>query len=99
MPGSVAGLALALEKYGSGKFTLAELLQPSIRLANDGIPVADDIADTLAEGRGRLSNFSNSLKFLDNADGTPLREGDMLIQKDLAANAVGDRRARPARLL
>ncbi len=83
VPGSVAGLALALEKYGSGKFTLAELLQPSIRLANDGIPVADDIADTLAEGRGRLSNFSNSLKFLDNADGTPLREGDMLIQKDL----------------
>jgi gamma-glutamyltranspeptidase/glutathione hydrolase len=83
VPGSVAGLALALEKYGSGKFTLAELLQPAIRLATDGIPVADDIADTLAEGRERLSNFPNSLKFLDNADGTPLREGDMLIQKDL----------------
>jgi len=26
VPGTVAGLALALEKYGSGKFTLAELL-------------------------------------------------------------------------
>src|SRR5690349_6671638 len=30
VPGTVAGLALALEKYGSGKFTLAQLLGPSI---------------------------------------------------------------------
>ena len=36
VPGTVAGLALALEKYGSGKFTLAELLKPSIELARDG---------------------------------------------------------------
>ena len=28
VPGTVAGLALALDKYGSGKFTLAELLKP-----------------------------------------------------------------------
>src|SRR6201991_4585594 len=57
VPGTVAGLALALEKYGSGKFTLAELLKPAIALASDGIEVADDIADTLDEGRQRLSNF------------------------------------------
>ncbi len=31
VPGTVAGLALALEKYGSGKFTLAELLQAGDR--------------------------------------------------------------------
>ncbi len=55
VPGSVAGLALALDKYGSGKFTLAELLKPAIALANDGIAVADDLADTLDEGRQRLS--------------------------------------------
>src|SRR5271156_2702937 len=30
VPGTVAGLALALDKYGSGKFTLAELLKPAI---------------------------------------------------------------------
>ena len=36
VPGTVAGLALALEKYGSGKFTLAELLKPAIELARDG---------------------------------------------------------------
>src|SRR6195256_6471858 len=33
VPGTPAGLALALEKYGSGKFTLAELIQPAIALA------------------------------------------------------------------
>jgi gamma-glutamyltranspeptidase / glutathione hydrolase len=83
VPGTVAGLALALDKYGSGKFTLAELLKPSIALANDGIPVADDIADTLGEGRERLSRWPASAKFLSNADGKPLRQGDLLIQKDL----------------
>src|ERR1700716_818163 len=36
VPGTVAGLALALEKYGSGKFTLAELIKPGIDLARDG---------------------------------------------------------------
>ena len=85
VPGTVAGLALALDKYGSGKFTLAELLKPAIALASDGIIVADDIADTLGEGRQRLSHWPNSLKFLERADGTPLKEGDQLVQKDLAA--------------
>src|SRR2546429_6776617 len=36
VPGTVPGLALALEKYGSGHFTLAQLLKPSIELARDG---------------------------------------------------------------
>src|SRR5258708_248152 len=42
VPGTVAGLALALAKYGSGKFTLAELLKPAIDLARDGVVIADD---------------------------------------------------------
>ncbi len=37
VPGTVAGLALAHEKYGSGKFTLAELIAPAIKLARDGV--------------------------------------------------------------
>lgn len=85
VPGTVAGLALALDKYGSGKFTLAELLQPAIALASDGIIVADDIADTLGEGRQRLAHWPASLKMLLRDDGTPMQEGDKLVQKDLAA--------------
>src|SRR5262249_47012588 len=55
VPGTVAGLALALEKYGSGKFTLADLLQPTIALARDGFVVADDLADTLPQWYRRLA--------------------------------------------
>ena len=37
VPGTVAGLALALEKYGSGRFTLAQALAPAIELARGGL--------------------------------------------------------------
>jgi gamma-glutamyltranspeptidase/glutathione hydrolase len=85
VPGTVAGLSLALEKYGSGKFTLAQLLQPAIDLARDGFPLADDVADTLAAGQRRLSRWPSSRQMLSHADGTPLHEGDLLVQPDLAA--------------
>jgi gamma-glutamyltranspeptidase / glutathione hydrolase len=85
VPGTVAGLSLALEKYGSGKFTLAQLLQPAIDLARDGFPLADDVADTLASGQRRLSRWPSSPQMLSHADGTPLHEGDLLVQPDLAA--------------
>src|SRR6266481_3806515 len=42
VPGTVAGLTLALEKYGSGQFTLADLLKPAINLARDGFVLTDD---------------------------------------------------------
>src|ERR1700721_2616439 len=60
VPGTVAGLALALEKYGSGKFTLAELLKPSIDLARDGIVLTDDMADTLPAIYRRLARWPAS---------------------------------------
>ena len=47
VPGTVAGLALAHEKYGSGKLTLAELIAPAIQLAREGFRVEDDLADSL----------------------------------------------------
>jgi gamma-glutamyltranspeptidase / glutathione hydrolase len=85
VPGTVAGLALALEKYGSGKFTLAELLQPAIELAHDGFVVADDLADTLPGWHRRLVKWPASAKIFSRPDGTPLQAGDRLIQTDLAA--------------
>jgi gamma-glutamyltranspeptidase/glutathione hydrolase len=85
VPGTVAGLALALEKYGSGKFTLADLLQPSIDIARGGLVVADDIADTLPDEYRWLARWPSSAKLFSRADGTALREGDTLMQPDLAA--------------
>jgi gamma-glutamyltranspeptidase/glutathione hydrolase len=85
VPGTVAGLTLALEKYGSGKFTLADLLQPAIDLAREGIVVTDDTADTLPGWHRRLARWPASAKIFSRADGTSLREGDRLVQADLAA--------------
>jgi gamma-glutamyltranspeptidase / glutathione hydrolase len=85
IPGTPAGLAMALDKYGSGKFTLAELLQPAIALARDGFPVTDDTADSLPESHPRLARWPGSAKIFSRPEGTPLREGDTLIQTDLAA--------------
>ncbi|WP_256807452.1 gamma-glutamyltransferase [Bradyrhizobium sp. Bra64] len=84
VPGTVAGLALALEKYGSGQFTLAQLLEPAIALARDGFVVSDDIADTLPGWHRRLARWPSSAKIFSRPDGTPLGEGDRLVQTDLA---------------
>ncbi|MBR0744564.1 gamma-glutamyltransferase [Bradyrhizobium japonicum] len=84
VPGTVAGLALALEKYGSGRFTLAQLLEPAIALARDGFVVTDDIADTLPGWHRRLARWPSSAKIFSRPDGTALGEGDRLVQSDLA---------------
>src|ERR1700732_3959445 len=85
VPGTPAGLALALEKYGSGKFTLADLLQPAIDLARDGVLVTDDGADTLPDWHRRLVRWPSAAKIFSRDDGPSLRAGDTLIQTDLAA--------------
>jgi gamma-glutamyltranspeptidase/glutathione hydrolase len=85
VPGTVAGLAMALEKYGSGHFTLAQILKPAIELARDGFVVTDDTADTLSDMYRRMARWPNSAKGFSREDGTSLKEGDRLVQPDLAA--------------
>jgi gamma-glutamyltranspeptidase/glutathione hydrolase len=84
VPGTVAGLSLALEKYGSGQFTLAQLIEPAIALARDGFVLTDDMADTLPGLHRRLARWPSSAKIFSRPDGTPLGEGDKLVQSDLA---------------
>ena len=84
VPGTVAGLALAHAKYGSGKFTLARLIAPAIALAHDGIPVEDDTADSLPRAQLRLVRWPASAKIFLNPDGTALGPGATLVQRDLA---------------
>jgi gamma-glutamyltranspeptidase/glutathione hydrolase len=85
VPGTPAGLALALEKYGSGKFTLAELIQPAIALARDGFVIADDLAVTLPSGQQRLARWPSAARIYIGNPARPLRGGDRLVQTDLAA--------------
>src|SRR5204863_3630461 len=62
VPGTVAGLALAHEKYGSGKFTLSDLIAPAIKLAREGFAVDDELADTLPRAQLRLARWPSSAK-------------------------------------
>ncbi len=83
VPGTVAGLALAQQKYGSGRFTLAELMAPAIDLAQKGFSVDYDLANLLPRARERLARWpaSKSIFFLGD---DPMHEGDRLLQFDLA---------------
>jgi gamma-glutamyltranspeptidase/glutathione hydrolase len=83
VPGTIAGLALAHGKYGSGKLTLAELMAPAIEMAAQGISVTDDLADSLPRVADRLGRWPSSRPIFFRGD-APLRESDRLIQTDLA---------------
>src|SRR6202790_4258494 len=82
VPGTVAGLALALKTYGTQQW--AEVMQPAIRLAEEGFPVSAKLARELAQERGDLQLFSLSRRiFLKN--GKFYRAGEILRQPELAA--------------
>ena len=85
VPGTVAGLAHAREKWGSGKFSLADLIAPAIRLAREGVPIEDDLADSLPQGARRLGRWPSSRAIFLKADGAPFGPGEKLVQSDLAA--------------
>lgn len=84
VPGTVAGLALAHRKYGSGKLTLAQLIAPAIALARNGFIVEDDLADSLPQAARRLNRYASSRAIFLHPNGTPLGRGDRLVQRDLA---------------
>jgi gamma-glutamyltranspeptidase/glutathione hydrolase len=95
VPGTVAGLAMAHAKYGSGKFTLSQLLAPAIAMARDGIPIEDDVAVSLPRSRGRLARWPSTAKIFLHADGSALRPGEPLVQRDLAATLASIARDGP----
>ena len=82
VPGTVAGLALAHQRYGSGRFTLAELTGPAEKLARDGFEVPDELADSLAAS-GRVGRFPES-RAVFYRDGRPVARGERLVQPGLA---------------
>ena len=83
-PGTVAGLAFALKKYGSGKLTWAELIEPARKLAADGFPVSHRTANLFQDHQAILSPFADSRRIFLR-DGKFYREGEILRQPELAA--------------
>jgi gamma-glutamyltranspeptidase/glutathione hydrolase len=82
IPGSIAGLAYAHEKYG--RLPWAALIAPAVTLARDGIEVDWELAKELAAKRTTLARFPASARVFLKADGTAPVAGDRLVQPDLA---------------
>lgn len=82
VPGTVAGMRLAFENHGSGKVEWSELLQPAIKLAEEGFVIDDALATTLARNRPRYRD-SDAAEALYFPDGRALVAGDLLKNPDL----------------
>jgi gamma-glutamyltranspeptidase/glutathione hydrolase len=81
VPGTVAGLTLALQKYGT--MALKDVMEPAIQLAEQGFPVSKLLNSMMANNAPKLSRFPAAAKiYLKN--GRPFKAGERLYQKDLA---------------
>ena len=78
VPGTVAGMALAHEKFGS--LAWKELLEPARRLAAEGFPVSYSFARGLKGLQTKAKDFPETHRVF-----TALAEGELLRQPDLAA--------------
>jgi gamma-glutamyltranspeptidase/glutathione hydrolase len=87
VPGTVAGLLHALEKYG--KLTRREVMAPAIRLADEGFTLSFFAASVLAGGREALSANPAALAEFFKPDGSSYLPGEKMRRPDLA-RTLGD---------
>ena len=80
VPGSVAGMAAALAKYGT--MSLHDVMQPAIRLASEGFTVDSALYRSINASRRLIGAFAGAKVFLP--DGQPPAPGSVLKQPDLA---------------
>lgn len=83
VPGTVAGMKFALDNYGTMPW--ADVIAPAIKLAQDGIAVTPDLADSLASEHEALTRYPATARIFFKPDGTGYRPGETLVQADLAA--------------
>lgn len=81
VPGSVAGMIYALEKYGTMK--LEEVIQPAIDLAYNGFELDYRTSNSFRSNLREFSKYESSLKIFSK-NGEPYDYGDVFVQKDLA---------------
>ncbi|MBK1876949.1 gamma-glutamyltransferase [Pelagicoccus mobilis] len=84
VPGTVAGLAKALEEFGT--ITLQKALEPAIDLAENGFPINEDLYQSLKTGKARLEKHSpQTLSVFYDGAGQPFHPGHLIKLPELAA--------------
>lgn len=81
VPGSVAGLLYALEKYGT--LPRDSILNPAIDLAENGFEIEQRFAESLNAHKKEFSKFASSKRVFTKSKGG-FSTGEKFIQKDLA---------------
>lgn len=84
VPGTVRGMELALKKYGSGKLTWAQLIEPARWHAANGITVTHSLARSLYNSREYLSKYAETSRIYLR-DNNFYQEGETFRQPELAA--------------
>jgi gamma-glutamyltranspeptidase/glutathione hydrolase len=84
VPGTVRGMELALKKYGSGKLTWAQLVEPARQLAGRGFVVNHSLAHSLYSNREYLEKYAET-KRIYLKGGQYYKEGELFRQPELAA--------------
>src|SRR4026207_2270747 len=84
VPGTGRGMELALKKYGSGKLTWAQLVEPARQLAGRGFVVTNELARSLYSTREYLEKYAET-KRIYLKGGRFYQEGELLRQPELAA--------------
>ena len=94
VPGTVRGMELALKKYGSGKLTWSQLLEPARRLAATGFTVNYSLARSLHASREYLSKYPETGRIYLRG-GNYYNEGELFRQPELAATFARLQRSGP----
>jgi gamma-glutamyltranspeptidase/glutathione hydrolase len=81
VPGSVAGLIYALEKYGT--MNISDVIQPAINLAEDGFPLEYNTSRSFSAYLNTFKKYPSSYKVFSK-NGEAYSEGDIFKQPDLA---------------
>ena len=82
VPGTIAGLAHILEKYGTMDW--AELVEPALKLAREGFPVTQDLANNLRASKARLTINPVTASIFYKEEGQDYQVGDIFQQPQLA---------------
>ncbi|WP_025329267.1 gamma-glutamyltransferase [Francisella tularensis] len=82
VPGTVACLIDAQQKYG--KLKLSQVIEPAIKLAEDGIPVSYDLHQSLVTAKPWLQKSPDAMKIFYKKDGSAYEVGEILKQPELA---------------
>lgn len=81
VPGSVAGLIYALQKYGTLK--LADVIKPAINLAEDGFALNESTAESFNRYKKSFEKYESTKKVFTKTNDV-FREGEIFKQPDLA---------------